>query len=141
MAKKKWTGISVTEEDRQIIKRIMDYDGVLKSANMQQILLIAASLAVKKNIPSLLITDARNSQIMHPDVLNKDENSEYRQYISLIYFLTEGKRDLSNMADTSVMVRNFVDYGQRGLRFLEQDYLQSNSGSNKLFEEFVGLIE
>ena len=50
MAKKKWPGISVTDEDRKIIKRLKDYSGVLRSAHMKDIFLIAASIAVKKNI-------------------------------------------------------------------------------------------
>ena len=141
MAKKKWPGISVTEEDRQIIKRIQDYDGILRSADMKDVFLIAASLAVKKDVPTYISSDSRNSQIVHPDLLNKDEYSEYRQYISLIFYLTEGKRELANMSDTSVMVKNFIDYGQRGLRLLEQDYLQTNDGSNKLFNEFVQLLK
>lgn len=141
MAKKKWPGISVTEDDRQIIKRIQDYDGVLRFADMKDIFLIAASLAVKKDVPSYMSSDTRNSQIVHPDLLNKDEYAEYRQYISLIFFLTEGNRDLTNMSDTGVMVKNFIDYGQRGLRLLEQDYLQSNDGSNRLFGEFVDLLD
>lgn len=141
MAKKKWPGISVTEDDRQIIKRIQDYDGVLRLADMKDIFLIAASLAVKKDVPSYISSDTRNSQIVHPDLLNKDEYAEYRQYISLIFFLTEGNKDLTNMSDTGVMVKNFIDYGQRGLRLLEQDYLQSNDGSNRLFGEFVNLLD
>lgn len=141
MAKKKWPGISVTEDDRQIIKRIQDYDGVLRFADMKDIFLIAASLAVKKDVPSYMSSDTRNSQIVHPDLLNKDEYAEYRQYISLIFFLTEGNRDLTNMSDTGVMVKNFIDYGQRGLRLLEQDYLQSNDGSNRLFGQFVDLLD
>jgi hypothetical protein len=140
MAKKKWPGISVTEEDRQIIKRLQDYNGVLRSAQMKDIFLMAASIAVKKGIPAYMSSDPRNSQIVHPDLLNKDEYAEYRQYISLIFFLTEGKKDLANMSDTNVMVRNFIDYGERGLRLLERDYLEINDGSNKLFNEFVQLL-
>ncbi len=140
MAKKKWPGISVSEEDRQIIKRLQDYDGVLKSADMKDIFLTAASLAVKKNIPPYISSDSKTNLMMHPDLLNKDEYAEYRQYISLIFFLTEGKKDLTNMSDTSVMVKNFIDYGERGLRLLERDYLDANDGSNKLFNEFVGLV-
>jgi len=140
MAKKKWPGISVTEEDRQIIKRVQDFNGVLRSADMKDIFLTAASLAVKKDVPPYITSDPKNSNIVHPDLLNKDEYAEYRQYISLIFFLTEGKKDLTNMSDTSVMVKNFIDYGERGLRLLEQDYLQANDGSNKLFNEFVQLL-
>lgn len=141
MAKKKWPGISVTEDDQQIIKRVRDYDGVLRGSQMKDILLIAAALAVKKDVPSYISSDARNSQIVHPDLLNKDEYAEYRQYISLIFYLTDGNKDLTNMSDTGIMVKNFIDYGQRGLRLLEQDYLQSNDGSNRLFGEFVNLLD
>ena len=140
MAKKKWPGISVTEEDRQIIKRLQDYSGVLRSADMKDIFLIAASLAVKKDVPAYISSDSRTSQIVHSDLLNKDEYAEYRQYISLIFFLTEGKKDLTNMSDTGVMVKSFIDYGERGLRLLERDYLEANDGSNKLFNEFVQLV-
>lgn len=140
MAKKKWPGISVTEEDRQIIKRLQDYDGVLRSADMKDIFLMAASIAVKKEVPAYISSDSRSSQIVHPDLLNKEEYAEYRQYISLIFFLTEGKKELANMSDTGVMVKNFIDYGERGLRLLERDYLDANDGSNRLFNEFVHLV-
>lgn len=141
MAKKKWPGISIADEDRQIIKRIQDYDGVLRLADMKDIFLIAASIAVKQNTPPYISSESRPNQIVHPDLLNKDEYSEYRQYISLIFYLTSGNKDLANMSDTGVMVKNFIDYGQRGLRILEQDYLQSSGGSNKLFNEFVELVK
>jgi hypothetical protein len=136
----KWPGISVTASDRELITRIREYNGILKMIDMKDLLLIAASLAMKRQAPTVSSNEPMSSQITNPALINKPEYSDYRQYIALIFYYTAGNKDLSNMANTSLMVKNFVDYAQRGLRLLEINYLNEKRGSDNLMDELVQLL-
>jgi hypothetical protein len=139
---KKWPGISVTDTDHEIIQRIRTASGVLRYAQQKDIILVAASIGAQKKLPKSAIEkkESRSREIMHISNMNKPESSEYRQYIALIFYMTEGHKDLSNMADTSAMVGNFIDYAQRGLRALEADYLDKGDGSDALLDEMAELL-
>ena len=136
---KKWPGINVTDTDREIITRIRDYDGVLQSVDMKDLLMIAAAIAVKQKAPQLIsLEPARfNREIMHPTLMAKPDNNVYRQYIALIFYMSEGNQKLDNMSDVSLMVKNFVDYARRGLRILEANYLNKRDGSDELIINLV----
>jgi len=137
---KKWPGISVSDEDRRIIDRIIKQDGILKSMPMKDLLLLAASIAVKKTAPPVFETNSGTNQIVHPTLLNDRDYREYRQYIALIFYMTSGNKQLNNMSDTTVMVKSFIDYAQRGLRILEVDYLENKASSDNMVNELIELL-
>jgi len=129
---KKWPGVYVTKSDAHILERIMKSDGILHSARNRDILLIAAAIAAKQGAPEIVSTEKRDVNQIHPDTLNKQEMTDYRQYLLLIFFITAGNKKLQNMNDTSAVVKNFEDYAQRGLKILEQEYLTSEGSDNYL---------
>ena len=129
---KKWPGVYVTDSDDKILERIMKSDGILHSARKRDILLIAAAIAAKQNASEIVSTEKRSVNQIHQDTLNKQELSDYRQYLLLIYYMTAGNKKLQNMNDTGAVVKNFEDYAQRGLRIMEQDYLTPDGSDNFL---------
>lgn len=141
MTKKQWPGISITEEDSELATRIIKQDGILRSIDQKDLLLLAAALAVKNNAPEVISGFGKRKDVTHQSLINGDNYNEYRQYISLIYFQTAGKKDLKSMADPKVMVDNFVDYARRGLYLLKAEYLESSDSDEKLLEDFVSLIK
>lgn len=132
---KKWPGISIPEEDRDLINRISQQDGILNGIDSKDLLMIAASLATKSKAPEIAPATSRNIDTISPGNLNS--YSEYKQYIALIYFQTTGNRDLNSMGDPKVMISVFVDYARRGLQMLKTGYLESPDGSEKLEEMFI----
>lgn len=138
----KWPGISVTNSDHALIMRLREWDGILKSVPMKDLLLIAASVAVKNNVPAINTgkTEPLNNNVVNPGLMSKPEYSDYKQYIAIIFYLTAGKKDLKNMSDVAVMVKNFVDYAQRGLRILEANYIEKKDGSENLLDDMVSHI-
>lgn len=143
MAKQlKWPGINVTSSDRDLIARIRQDDGVLKNMEMKQLLMMAATISVKKNLPKSHDNGEKlDKNVMHPTLLNQPDYEEYRQYIALLYYLTQGDKKIESLNDASLMVKNFVDLAQRGLRYLETTYLESKSGSDDLMDEYLTLLE
>lgn len=141
MTKKQWPGISITEEDSALAARIIKQDGLLRNIDQKDLLLLAAALAVKKNAPVVIAGNSKRKDVTHQSLINGDSYNEFRQYISLIYFQTAGKKDLNNMADPKVMVDNFVDYARRGLYLLKAEYLESNDSDEKLLGDFVGMMK
>jgi len=139
---KKWPGLSISDSDNDITTRVRESDGILKSVEKKTLLMIAAALSVKQNAPTLAVGGAESTprQIIHPSLMSKPDYLEYRQYIALIYFLTDGNRDLKNMSDVSVMVKTFLDYAQRGLRIIDTNYLSKKDGSDELMKELVLLL-
>ena len=137
---KKWPGISVPDEDKKLIDRLIKQDGVLRSMDMKDLLMLAASIAVKKGAPELFDIKSGTNQIVHPTLLNDSGYREYRQYIALIFYLTNGNKQLTNMSNTTIMTKNFIDYAQRGLRILELDYLENKDSSNKMVGELLQLL-
>jgi hypothetical protein len=141
MTKKQWPGISITEEDSELASRIIKQDGLLRNIDQKDLLLLAAALAVKNNAPQVIAGTGKRKDVTHQSLINGDNYNEFRQYISLIYFQTAGKKDLKSMADPKVMVDNFVDYARRGLYLLKAEYLESNDSDEKLLDDFVGLMK
>ena len=141
MTKKQWPGISITEEDSKLASRIIKQDGLLRNIDQKDLLLLAAALAVKNNAPQVIAGTGKRKDVTHQSLINGDNYNEFRQYISLIYFQTAGKKDLKSMADPKVMVDNFVDYARRGLYLLKAEYLESNDSDEKLLNDFVGLMK
>ena len=138
---KKWPGLSVSDSDNEIITRIRSAEGILKSIDIKDLLMIAAAIAVKKDAPELTTKqESLTRQIMHPTLMAKQDYSEYRQYIALIFYITNGHNKLENMSDVSTMVKNFIDYAQRGLRLLEALYLNQKDGSDALMQDFAVLL-
>lgn len=135
LSNKKWPGISIPEEDRDLINRISQQDGVLNGVDTKDLLMIAASLAAKANAPEIAPATSRSVDTISPGNLNG--YNEYRQYISLIHYRTAGKGDLNTMSDPKVMISNFVDYARRGLQMLKTSYLESPDGSERMEEMFI----
>jgi len=139
----KWPGLNITQSDRDIAGRIRQDDGALTSIDMKDLLMLSAAIAVKKDLAPLgssLINEPRTQQISHVTLMNKPEYEEFRQYIALIYFLTKGHHKLDDLSDTTSMVKNFLEYAQRGLRYLEVNYINKKTGSDDLIDEFIGLL-
>lgn len=132
---KKWPGVSIPEEDRDLITRISQQDGALKNIDSKDILMIAASLAVKTKAPETSPVNSRRIDMISPGNLNS--YTEYKQYIALIYYQTKGNNDLTSMEDPKLMIDNFIDYFRRGLQILKVNYLETPDGSDKLEEMFV----
>lgn len=141
MTKKQWPGISITEDDSELAARIIKQDGLLRNIDQKDLLLLAAALAVKNNAPEVITGSSKRKDVTHQSLINGDNYNEYRQYISLIYFQTVGKKDLKSMADPKAMVDNFVDYARRGLYLLKAEYLESNDSDDKLLDDFVSLMK
>jgi hypothetical protein len=139
LQKKRWPGISISESDHELVDSIRKQDGLLRGINQKDLLMVAASLAVKLGSPEV-VTETKSKQVTHPDLINKDDYAEYRQYIALIYYVTAAKRDLNSMSDTKIMVDNFLDYAHRGLQILKTEYLESKDGDTKIGNEFVSLL-
>lgn len=140
MSKKQWPGISISEEDSDLVSRIIKQDGILRNIDQKDLLMLAAALAVKNNAPQV-ITGSGKKNVAHPDLINGDRYNEFRQYISMIFFQTAGKKDLKSMDNPKVMMDNFVDYASRGLHLLKAQYLELKESDEKLLEDFVGLLE
>jgi hypothetical protein len=136
-----WPGISISEQDSELALRIIKQDGLLRNIDQKNLLLIAAALAVKNKAPEVITSPGKRKDVTHQSLINGESYSEYRQYISLIFFQTVGKRDLKSMADPKIMVDNFVDYARRGLHLLKAEYLESNDSDQKLLQDFVGLLK
>lgn len=141
MSKKKWPGISITEQDSELASRIIKQDGLLRNIDQKDLLLLAASLAVKNNAPEVIAAPGKRKDVTHQSLINGDNYNEYRQYISLIFYQTAGKKDLKSMADPKAMVDNFVDYARRGLNLLKAEYLESNDSDEKMLQDFVSHLK
>jgi hypothetical protein len=139
----KWPGINITQSDRDLVSRIMDADGYLTSINIKDLLMMAAAISVKKKLPKVNTSTEEkfDRNVAHPTLMNQADYEEFRQYIALTYFLTVGNRKIENLNDASAMVKNFVDQAQRGLRYLETNYVNSKNGSDDLMDELLSLIK
>jgi hypothetical protein len=135
----KWPGINITQSDRDLVSRITDADGYLTHINIKDLLMMAAAISVKKKLPKTNINSEEKyaQNIAHPTLMNQADYEEFRQYIALIYFLTAGNRKIENSNDATAMVKNFVDQAQRGLRYLEINYVNSKSGSDDMMDELL----
>ena len=73
--------------------------------------------------------------------MNQADYEEFRQYVALIYFLTAGEQNIENLNDANAMIKNFVDQSQRGLRYLENNYVNTKSGSEDMMDELLELLK
>lgn len=139
----KWPGINITQSDRDLVTRIMEADGYLTSINIKDLLMMAAAISVKKKLPKLNISsdEKYDRNVAHPTLMNQADYEEFRQYIALTYFLTAGNQKIQNLNDAPAMVKNFVDQAQRGLRYLESNYVNNKSGSDDMMDELLSLIK
>lgn len=136
----KWPTIRSTFEDKGIIEAIKKTDGRLKNIGSKDLLLMAASLAVKNKLPYDSGLEAKMSDTISYANLNGPAYREYRHYISAIYFMTKAKGNVENMKDISDMVKNFEDYAHRGIVYLKDYYLDAKDGDDALFMNYVELI-
>lgn len=139
--KKQWPGISISEEDSELASRIIKQDGLLRNMDQKDLLMLAAALAVKNNAPEVIARTGKRKDVTHQSLINGDSYNEFRQYISLIYFQTAGKKDLKSMADPKIMVDNFISYARRGLYLLKAEYLESSDSDEKLLSDFANLMK
>ncbi len=137
----KWPGISITEDDSELATRIIKQDGILRNIDQKDLLMLAAALAIKTNAPDVIAKSTKRKDVTHQSLINGENYSEYRQYISMIYYQTEGKKDLKSMADPKAMVDNFVNYARRGLHLLRAEYLESKDSDEALLKDFVELLK
>lgn len=135
---KKWPGISIYEEDRDLILSLSQQAGPLRGIDAKDALIIAAALAAKAKAPEVSPSKDRRIDTISPGNLNS--YTEYKQFIALIYYSTNGGADLNSMNDPKVLVENFVDYARRGLRILKANYINSIDGGKKMEEQFAELL-
>lgn len=135
---KKWPGISIYEEDRDLIQSIAQQPGPLVGINAKDALMIAAAIAAKAKAPEVAPSQDRRIDTISPGNLNS--YNEYKQFIALIYYLTNGGENINKMNDPKVLVENFIDYARRGLKMLKVNYLGSLDGSKKMEEQFAELL-
>lgn len=129
-----WPYLRISKEDQETIKAISKYPGVLQSADMKDIMMVAAAIAVSADAPALeMPKGGEKTDVANSGALSSELYAEYRQYMILIYYLTAAKRELSNMNDTEAIVENFVDYSHRGLQMMKDSYLKS--GGPEEFEK------
>ena len=138
----KWPSIRIAATDKGVIDAIRSHNGRLKNINSKDLLLIAAALAVKNNVPyDEGLKKSKMSDTISYANLNGSGYREYRHYISAIFFATKAKKDVENMKDVNDMVRNFEDYAHRGILYLKDKYLDTKDGDSELFKNFVLLLK
>ena len=135
-----WPTIRSTITDKGIIDAIKAHDGRLRNIVSKDLLLIAAALAVKNNLPYDKGLEEKMSDTISYANLNGPAYQEYRHYISAIYFSTKANKSVENMKDVTDMVRNFEDYAHRGILYLKDKYLDTKDGDEELFVNFVELL-
>lgn len=135
-----WPTIRSTVTDKGIIDAIKAHDGRLRNIDSKDLLLIAAALAVKNNLPYDKGLEEKMSDTISYANLNGPAYQEYRHYISEIYFSTKANKSVENMKDVTDMVRNFEDYAHRGILYLKDKYLDTKDGDEELFVNFVELL-
>ena len=134
---KKWPGISIPEEDRDIVDKIRKQEGIFRGIDQKDLLIIAAAMATKTNAPATEAGSGRKIDTVNPGLINQYSYREFRQYIALIYYNTAGEKDISSMSDPKTMVDNFIEYAHRGLRVMDMIYAESPDGDSKMDEMFV----
>lgn len=139
-----WPSVYATSEDKGIIESIRKKTGYFQNIEMRYLLLIAASIAVKKDLEyddGFNVKRSSMSETVSYANLNRDNYKAYRQYIAAIYFLTKANKSIDSMGDVSEMVRNFEDYAHRGICFLRIHYLDNNMGNEELFNDYTKLMK
>lgn len=135
-----WPSIRSTYEDKGIIDVIRAQNGRLKNIDRKDLLLLAAALAVKNNLPPADNLSSKMSDTVSYANLNGPSYREYRHYIAAIFFLTSADKKTENMKDVAAMVKNFEDYAHRGILYLKDKYLDAKDGDEDLFTNFLDLL-
>lgn len=98
---------------------IRNTEGYLRGIDIKSLLLIAASIAVEKELPSNGGINGPKIDTINYANLNAPLYEEYRHYICAIYYLTKGERNIQNMYDVVDMAKNFEDYAIEDLYIQE----------------------
>ena len=133
----KWPTIHTTVDDKAVIDAIRNAEGYLRVIDIKSLLLIAASIAVEKELPPNDGINGPKTDTISYANLNAPSYEEYRHYICAIYYLTKGEKNIQNMYDVTDMAKNFEDYAHRGLIYLRDNYLEAKDGNNELFTDYV----
>lgn len=139
----RWPSVFTTSTDKGIIRAIAEQDGYLQNIDTKDLLLIAAAIAVKNEIPrdgGIDIKRSEMSEAISYANLNSVSYNEYRQYISAIYYTTKADKNVDNMKDVGEMVKNFEDYAHRGIIYLKENYLNNKDGNKELFDDYVDYL-
>ena len=134
--KEKWPTLSVSDFDRDLIGEIRKANGVLKSIDQKNLLLIAAAIALKYDLREDPDKHTGSNDVIHASYLNSNEYNEYRQYILLIYYFTKANKNLSVMNNLNDITKNFIDYAHRGLLYLKMIYLDGDNGDAAIMKEY-----
>lgn len=138
--KTQWPTVHVTDEDKGIIQLIKGFDGRLRSIDSKDLLLIAAALAVKLDLPYDDGIKSKKVDVISYANLNRENYRQYRHLIAAIYFMTKANKNISVMSDVKDMVANFEDYAHRGILYLKNRYLETRGGDDELFLNFTQLL-
>lgn len=133
----KWPSIYLTDEDKAIVEAIRNTEGHLRGIYVKDLLLIAAAIAVERNLPFNKMGPRSKTDSVSYANLNSAQYEEYRHYICAIYYLTKGEKKIQNMYNVADMVKNFEDYAHRGLVYLRDNYLEAKDGNDELFTDYV----
>jgi len=136
----RWPMLSISDVDFDIIKELRALPGVFRSAESRDILMTAAALGYKMNLPEAVQARTFGNDIMNGATLSSAPLSSYRQFIILIYFKTKvGDSELTEMSDTKAMVENFKDYAHRGLLYLREKYKEPH-GNEELLKQYENAL-
>lgn len=129
----KWPTLSISEEDHTRVTELAKLPGVFRNVDPRDILMTAAAIATKMKLPASIQTKNSGKDIIHSAILNSEPLTQYRQFMILIYYITQSDgADLTNMSDIKAIVDNFKDYAHRGLLYLSEKCKQLNGNSELL---------
>ena len=132
----KWPTLSISEEDNVRVKELQKLPGVFRNVESRDILMTAAAIATKMKLPASVQAKTTGADIIHTAILNSESLTQYRQFMILIYYITQSSdEDLTNMSDVKAIVDNFKDYAHRGLLYLSEKCKQLN-GNNELLAQY-----
>ena len=132
----KWPTLSVSEEDNTRIKELQKLPGIFRNIESKDILMTAATIAAKMNLPASAQSKTSGTDIIHAALLNSESMTQYRQFMIVIYYITQSdSSDLTDMSNIKAIVDNFKDYAHRGLLYLSEKCKQLN-GNNELLNQY-----
>lgn len=113
-----WITVSIETESNEQLKKIEGIDNyLLANANSIDILMIAASISLRENTP-LTRKYGRGADIAHKNLLT----SEHKWFMCMLYYFTEGDKDINSLRDRTAVVKNFEQYSQAGLKTLYERF-------------------
>lgn len=129
----KWPTLSISEEDNTRVKELQKLPGVFRNVESRDVLMTAAAIATKMRLPASVQAKNSGTDIIHTAILNSEPLTQYRQFMILIYYITQSDgTDLANMSDIKAIVDNFKDYAHRGLLYLSEKCKELNGNSELL---------